>query len=123
MQLLGPGISGWHNLDRRAYGHREPKQRSPGYPYSGCTSLVLSLLIRAPDDRRGMIQEERKRRRCFHRKMRRQSCKRGTCGHRGCQLGKKAPDQHAGPEGAPRPPYQRRLEKAGASQVDWSGEI
>lgn len=34
-----------------------------------------------------------------------------------------APDEHAGPEDAPRLRSQGRSERAGASQADWSGDI
>lgn len=107
---LGLGISGWHNLDRRGYGRREPRQRSPGYPYTGCTSPAPSLTSRGLDGRRRRIREERRMRRwCFHwRKRRRPSCTRGSCGRRGSRLSQKAFGEHAEPEGAPRLRSQRR---------------
>lgn len=120
-QPLGLGISGWHNLHRRGYGRTEPRRRSPGYPYTGCTSPAPSLMSRGPDDRRRRIQEAR-RRWCFHWRRRRPSCTRGSCGRRGSRLTQKAFCEHAGPEGAPRRQSQRRLERGGECWAGWSEE-
>lgn len=118
-QPLSLGISGWHNLDRRGYGRMEPRRRSPGYPYTGCTSPAPSLMTRGLDDKRKRIREER-RRWCFHWRRRRPSCTRGSCGRRGSLLTRKAFCEHAGPEGAPRLQSQRRLERGGAYRAGWS---
>lgn len=112
------GRCGWHNLDRRGYGRREPRQRSPGYPNSGCISPVLSPLNRAPIDRGARTRVGRKRRRCFHWRRRRPSCRRGTCERRGLRSSRRALGELAGPEGAPRLLCQRRSERAGASRAE-----
>lgn len=121
-QALDPDISGWHNRDRRGYGHKEPRQQPPGYPYSGCIFPVLALPNQAPLDRQERIQVEKKKRRCFHWKRRRPSCRRGTCGRQGSQLSPRPLGEHAGPEGAPRLLSQGKLERVEAYQVDWSGD-
>ncbi|KAG7223468.1 hypothetical protein INR49_015572 [Caranx melampygus] len=63
---------------------------------------TLTDNIRAQVDKRGRIQEGKRRRRCFHWKRRRPNHKRGICGRQGSQQSQKSPGEHAGPEDAPR---------------------
>lgn len=121
-QPPGLGISGWHNLDRRGYGRKEPRQRSPGYPYTGCTSPAPSLMTRGLDGRRRRIREERRTRRWCFRRRRRLSCTRGSCGRPGCRPTQKTFGEHAGPEGAPRLQSRRRLERGGGCRAGCSEE-